>query len=244
MFFDYLGKYFAPALAKADLLADGARCAICGGRGIALSASPTTGVPVCLAQTTITRKRADRGSPDVPPDPPPAGKRAVTGLEGAAAVAGPHVAWMISKVHAETVLPPHVRADYLTSGAGQVRAMLRQIVLAPPRPPFVVLLLGKSSGFRVEITEHPSFIRINGPNEAWVDAERLRRVLPRLEGCRRADVELLTELQRAQLAGEASPRVARLRMSLAERHAALPSLLRDLPQPPEPEYRLMNQMLA
>jgi len=173
MFLQHVGQYFAaePRLVR---LPDRTPCFICG-RASARLWLTGSGEASCLAQQTITRKRAARKSPDDPMTPPanPAGKTSMG--EGNMVVAGPHRVLLITKLLPDRPVPPGV--DIIFSDKGCIKAAKLDLLRNPPRPPFVVILFGQNARFSTDVTIDASRLYVNGPASQVFDRSYLSRLL-------------------------------------------------------------------
>lgn len=173
MFLQHIGKYFA-AEPRLSRLPDRTACSICG-RVSARLWLTDAGEASCLAQQTITRKRAARKSPSDPviPSANPAGKTSLG--DGSMVVAGPYRALLITKLLPDKPVPPGI--DIIFSDKGCISAAKLDLLRNPPRPPFVVIVFGQKARFSTEVTIDTSRLYVNGPASHIFDLPYLSRLL-------------------------------------------------------------------
>ncbi len=173
MFLQHVGQYFAvePRLIR---LANRTACSICGDTSARLWLT-ASGEASCLAQQTITRKRAARQSPNDPVTPPAnhAGKTSMG--DGNMVVAGPHRALLITKLLPDKPIPPGI--DIVFSDKGCIRAAKLDLLQNPPPPPFVVIIFGQKARFITKVTIDASRLHVNGPESQTLDRSYLSRLL-------------------------------------------------------------------
>lgn len=246
MFLQHVGQYFA-AEPRLERLPDKAACSICGSASARLWLT-ASGEPSCLAQQTITRKRAARKSPDDPMMAPvnPAGKTNMG--DGNMVVAGPHRALLITKLLPTRPVPPDVSIVF--SDKGSIKAAKLELLRNPPQPPFVVIVFGQKARFATEVTIDASRLYVNGPASQTLDRSYLSRLLDiaaRIGGSTIFDLIAL----RHRIAGgdpnEPDPNLYKQDQQalLDLRSAGLitPAEFRMLPSPGTPEAAFLRQAI-
>jgi hypothetical protein len=247
MFFQHVGQYFAaaPRLAPLPL---GTACSICGSVAVQLWLTGS-GEASCLAQQTITRKRAARPSAAEPaiPAADPSGMTAMG--DGNMIIAGPHRAMIITKLLPDKPVPSDVEIKF--SDKGCIRAAKLDLLEKPPRPPFVVIICEKNARFRTRVTVDASQITINGPSGQILNRPYLSRLI---EMAGKVGKKELLELMglRQRLAGAGG--TSNLKNGQCERDQAAfldlraaglltPAEFRSLPSPGSPEAAFLRQVL-
>ena len=173
MFFQFVGQYFA-ATPRLTPLPLGTPCSICGSVAVQLWLTGS-GEASCIAQLTITRKRAARASASQPviPAANPSGATAMG--DGNMIIAGPHRAMIITKLLPDRPVPSEVEIKF--SEKGCIRAAKLDLLEIPPRPPFVVIVCEKNARFRTRVTVDTSQIAINGPSGQILNRPYLSRLI-------------------------------------------------------------------
>jgi hypothetical protein len=189
LFFHYVGQYFARPPQK-PASPPGSICPLCGANASDVPLFLNNGgVPQCLAQITITRKRAARSCPadSLVPAENPAGMTAMS--EGTFVVAGPKQSMIITKLLPDVPLPPSLEVRF--SIAGSITAAKKELIANPPAAPFAVILFEKNAQFPVDVSADPSMIIINGPNRHVISR---RRIIEWSELCDRIGAKQVMEL--------------------------------------------------
>ena len=232
MFFDYVGRYFALP-PKQRPMPEGTACSQCGRTGARLWQT-NSGDAACAAQMSITAKRAGRKREGDPaPLPGDTGKFSFS--RGAFAIAGPSVAKAITRLSPTATQPPGMEVRFFESDRGMIRDAVRQLLRAPPAPPFTAIVFGQSAGFDAIVTTDHSKIRINGSDPLVADRATLES-LARIEG--RIGARQLRDLAslRQRLAGGSSTEPQRDRdeaayAALRESNEITPREFRSIPGP-------------
>jgi len=245
MFFEYVGQYFAapPRLSPLPL---GTPCSICGSVEVQLWQT-SSGEASCIAQQTITRKRAARSS-SADPAVPAADPSGMTAMgDGNMIIAGPHRAMIITKLLPDRIPPPGVEIKF--SDKGSIRTAKLDLLENPPRPPFVVIVCEKNAKFRTRVTVDASQIAINGPSGQILNRPYLSRLI---EMAGKVGAKDLLELMglRQRLAGGAGKfkngqqeRDQAAFLDLRAAGALTSAEFRSLPSPGSPEASFLRQVL-
>jgi hypothetical protein len=172
MLHEYVGQWFikAPSIKRAK---PDAICSRCGATGVTLWKTSAT-ENSCIAQIAITAKRPARSAAGDPPPGPDATGKFTLG-KGSMAIAGPHIARVLTKLSPAAGAPPSLSVTYATTGI--IRTWLRELAENPPSPPFVVVIFGQNASFPIIVTTDPSRIVINGASTRTMDASLTKRLL-------------------------------------------------------------------
>ena len=247
MFFEHVGRYFAAA-PRLRPLPQGTVCSLCGSASARLWLT-TSGEASCIAQQTITRKRAARASAAQPLVPAPNPQGMSNMGDGTFIVAGPRIALIVTKLLPDREVPSSVRVVF--SEPGRVREARIALVREPPEPPFVVITCEKKAGFRTRITVDASRIAFCGPSGYVVDRPYLGRLLRFAE---RIGIKPLLDLAalRQRLAaadygagpgGEAQRRADQdAYLALRSSNALSAAEFRSLPPPRSSEFSFLRQL--
>lgn len=247
LFYAALGKYFA-AEPKLKPMPPGSRCGLCGCSDVPLWDSGK-GKGQCLAQLTITRKRAGRDSaadPVVPPDEGMEGGMKCF-ADGNIVVAGPHVAIAVTKVLPSSPLPDSVDVRFPQGGEGP--AVIFDLVVNPPPVPFAVFKLGQSADFQSEVTVDASRIIVNGPEPYTIDAGLVRDVANTLSGLSARDIIALMDLRERLALGNISQSDAAIVKSMtttliaAGKNQPFRNIVRGLPSKSSPAGRALMRLV-
>jgi hypothetical protein len=244
MFLQYVGQYFA-AEPRLNRLADGTACTTCGHTSARLWLT-ASGKASCLAQQTITRKRAARKSANEPMLPPANTAGSTSMGDGNMVVAGPHRALLITKLLPDKPIP--AKLDIVFSDKGSIRSAKLDLLRHPPQPPFVAIVFGQKAHFPTEITIDESRIFVNGPVSQALDRPYLSRLLDiatRVGGTTILDLIAL----RHRIAGgdtdaDAPKRHKQDQQALFDLRSAgliTPAEFRLLPSPGTPEAAFLRQ---
>ena len=161
MFLQYVGQYFA-AEPRLNRLPDGTACTICGGTSARLWLTASDEAS-CLAQQTITRKRAARKSADEPMIPAVNAAGSTSMGDGNMVVAGPHRALLVTKLLPDKPVPANI--DIVFSDKGAIKSSKLDLFRHPPQPPFVAIIFGQKAHFSTTVTIDESRIFVNGPKK-------------------------------------------------------------------------------
>jgi hypothetical protein len=253
MFFQYAGQYFAahPKLMEAPA---GTPCGICGASDVKLWLT-SAGATACLAQHTITRKRAARKNAAVPltlpANPSDLTDNAMSSMaKGTMIVAGPRRAMIVTKLMPERAPPPGMEIRF--SDKGSIRAGKRELLENPPPAPFVAIMCGEKANYTTRITADASQIIINGPDGRAFNRPYLRRLIGIVDRIGLQELRGLAELRLYMAMGQnGTSQTAGLhdRMTLAWREfcSSRPvsqTEFRSLPKPKSPEFKLLEEILS
>lgn len=245
MFFEFVGQYFA-APPRLVALPAGTACPLCGARDVPLWRT-AAGEPSCLAQQTITRKRAARAAASEPAVPPakPDGMTAMG--DGTMVVAGPARSMIITKLLPNVFPPPSL--DLRFSDKGSIRSARLELLNDPPPPPFVAIIFEKNARFRTRITIDHSEIVVNGPSGQVFRRPyllHLKALAERVGGA--ALLDMMAIRNRAALGGavDARQREKDQATILDIRSAGLisPHEFRSLPSPGAAEAAFIRQLYS
>lgn len=173
MFFEHVGRYFAAA-PRLKPLPPGSACTICGSTQARLWLT-ASGEASCIAQRTITRKRAARTSADEPLTPANDSRGASAMGDGVLIIAGPTVSRIVTKLLPDQPVPDTLEVTF--SAPGAVRRTRIDLINEPPPAPFVVITCEKKAGWQTKVTFDTSRISFNGAHACDIDRPYLRRLL-------------------------------------------------------------------
>jgi hypothetical protein len=157
------------------------------------------------------------------------------------AVAGPFVARVVTRVLPDKPIPETITVGYPENG-GTSRFII-DLVMNPPKPPFVALVFGKKAGFRSAVTVDPSLIRISGPEGFDVPIPVVCEWLSLFEGMQESAIVKMLALRarfaRGEIDGIDRDSVAELRRLRPE----IVSSFRKLPSPGTPQAAVLQRIL-
>jgi hypothetical protein len=240
MFFEHVGHYFA-AEPKLKPLPIGTVCPICGSTSARLWKTDA-GQAQCLAQNTVTRRRAGRKSRNEPCTPAanPWGKIAF--VAGSMAVAGPFVARVVTRVLPDKPIPETITVGYPENGG--LSRFIVGLVMNPPKPPFVALVFGKKAGFRSAATVDPSLIRISGPEGFDVPTPIVREWLSLFEGMQESAIGKVLASRVRFARGEIDAIDRDALAELRRLRSEIVSSFRELPGPGTPQAAVLRRILV
>jgi hypothetical protein len=240
MFFEYVGRYFATT-PKLKPLPAGAVCPICGSTSAQLWQT-NTGQAQCLAQNTITRKRAGRRTAEEPcvPASDPAGK--VSFADGSMVVSGPFVARVVTRVLPDIPLPEMVTVQFPEKGG--ISRFISDLLTDPPPPPFAAIVFGKKAVFRSSVTVDPSLIKIGGPEGFDIPRPIMRVWLSLFEGMKGNAISKALALRARFAHGEISDSDREALADLLRLHPEFKSSFRKLPSPGTPTAAVFQRILV
>lgn len=241
MFHEYVGRYFAnePALKRAD---NDATCSICGAGAPPLwvNASDRT---ICQAQNGITSKRPGRKDASEPLDGPTPAKGMLSFSDNAMAIAGPHVARVVTKLLPTKPLPPHLVVRFAT-GRKLVEDEIVNLILTPPEPPFAVFVFGQKADYRSKITVDPSRIHINGPKAYAVDRNHVLELRAIFDGMPFKDLFKAILLRHRLATGDMQERDRDELTTLTGKYPVLVRNFRRLPSVDTPTFTALRPFIV
>jgi hypothetical protein len=239
MFFEHVGHYFA-AEPNLKPLSMGVVCPICGTNSARLWESGS-GQPQCLPQYTITRRRAGRKSINEPCVPPTNSSGQVDFTEGSTTVAGPFVARVVTRVLPDKLLPESITVLFPESGG--ISRFIVDLVMNPPKPPFVAFVFGKKAGFRSAVTVDPSLIRISGPDGFDIPTPLFSEWLNCFERMQSSSINKVLALRTRFALRELSENDVHSLADLRRLHPEIVSSFRKLPSPGTQNAAVLRQVL-
>lgn len=162
-------------------------------------------------------------------------------VAGSMAVAGPFVARVVTRVLPNKPIPGTITIQFPENG-GMSRFII-DLVMNPPKPPFVALVFGKKAGFCSAVTVDLSLIRISGPEGFDVPTPIVREWLSLFDGMQESAIVKVLALRARFARGEID---AIDRDALAELRRLSPEIVssfRKLPSPGTRQAAVLQRIL-